>query len=278
MRRANYSDLTTLWHQECHKQLFATRDKLDFVASVDTCRYDNLISCDSMAYDFDLGRDLWLNRQRFTVLQREYLDPRALNEFLARCKEIGLGEAKRGVITHMPAGATVKIRNKKHRWGPCMFGFTFRGGNKHEKPTLSLHSRVTYISYMGGADLALCHVLAREIGTRIGLTPEDFAFRWHLDSSQFHFFKCQPYLLRLGLDEVIGGESARFPSADYPTLRGVRKWRETVVKHHLEGKTLEAEKYGPLRRIRRRYEEYLVGEGPPSCPIETLNFEPLYRQ
>jgi hypothetical protein len=65
----NYDTLTDLWHQSAQKMLFATRDELDFVASIDTMVYNNVLSCDSMKFDFDLGRDLWLTPARFTVLQ-----------------------------------------------------------------------------------------------------------------------------------------------------------------------------------------------------------------
>ena len=72
----NYDTLTDLWHKSVWKMWRGTlEDDLDFVASIDTIAYDNLLSCDSMAYEFDLGRDLWLNKQRWTRLVRQYLDP-----------------------------------------------------------------------------------------------------------------------------------------------------------------------------------------------------------
>jgi hypothetical protein len=40
----NYPTLTALWHQSVERQLFATREEIDFVASIDTCFYDNLLS------------------------------------------------------------------------------------------------------------------------------------------------------------------------------------------------------------------------------------------
>jgi hypothetical protein len=230
-----------------------------------------------MAFDFDLGRDLWLNRSRFTVLQREYLDVGQLESFLKRCKQIGLGEAKRGVVTTMPS-AQVITRPKRHRWGPCMLAWDFRGGNKYETPTLTMHSRVSYIAYIGGADLALCHVLAREIGKRIGLEPKDFQFRWYLGSSQFHFFKSLPYLLRHDLHDVLIEDSKEFPSSKHPTLKGVRRWYKDAHMKYEMGVPLEDEKYGPVKRIRRRYEEHMRGEGLPPCPVETMTFDPLYRR
>ena len=271
---ANYATLTDLWHKTAHQMLFAKEEELDFIASIDTMLYDNVLSCDSMSYKFDMGRDLWLTRARFTVLQRDYLDLYELEQFLDRCESIGLGEAKRGVVTQMFC-KTHRRAAKKYRWGNCMMAFTFRGGNKYEKPTLVLHSRVSYIAYIGGLDLALCHVLAREIGRRIGCSPKDIAFRWHVDSLQFHGFKSIPYLFRFGLDDVLRGETGEYPSGDYPTLKLVRRWWRGMVSDFEADVPLEAQKYGPLRRIRKRYQEYMTGNPLPSVPVKTLNFQPL---
>ena len=267
-----YPTLTELWHEEVENQLFATVDELDFIASIDTIRYANHFRAESMKFDFDLGRDLWLMKGRFTVLQREYLDLYQLHTFLDRCKSIGLGEAKRGVITSMPSKQPA-IRDKKHRWGGCQLGWTFRGGDRYGQPTLALHSRVAYIGYMGGADLALAWVLAREIGERIGKVPEDFAFEWILSSSQFHFFKSLPMLYSFGLEGEILDER-QWPDDKYPTIRGIRRWHKQVIRDYENGVPLEAQKYGPLRRIRRRYEEYREGKRY-STPLETLSLTPL---
>lgn len=269
----NYPTLTQLWHGEMEKQLFATREQLDFVASIDTIRYDCLLSCDSMKFDFDMGRDLWLTKTRFTVLQRDYLDLYQLEMFLKRCKTIGLGEAKRGVITQLFAKQHA-MREKKYRWGNCMLGWDFRGGDRYGQPTLTMHSRVSYIAYIGGLDLALCYVLAREIGRRIGKRPSDFAFRWYLSSSQFHFFKSIPALFQHDIEPLIL-EEGEYPNADYPTLRGVRKWWSKAAAAYEAGVPLETEKYGPLKRIRRRYEEFKREEFLPSVPVRELSFDPL---
>lgn len=271
---ANYPTLTDLWHKTAHHMLFATEKELDFVASIDTMIYDNVLSCDSMEYEFDAGRDLWLTRGRFTILQRDYLDLYELESFLDRCEAIGLGEAKRGVVTQMFCKGH-KRGPKKYRWGNCMMAFTYRGGNKYERPTLALHSRVSYIAYIGGLDLALCHVLAREIGRRVGCGPEDIAFRWHCDSLQFHGFKSIPYLFRFGLDDVLDRDVKRYPSSKHPTLKLVRKWWKGMKADYEAGVPLEDQKYGPLRRIRKRYQEYTEGNPLPPVPINTLNFQPL---
>jgi hypothetical protein len=270
-----YPDMTSLWHEEAQGMLFSKKKDLDYIASIDSIKYDNVLTAESMAFDFDLGRDLWLTKSRFTVLQRDYLDLSTLSAFLDRCESIGLGEAKRGVITQMPTKLHT-MRARKYRWGPCMMGYTFRGGDRYQQPTLSLHSRVTYIPYIGGADLALAHVLAREIGARIGLTPKDFSFTWHLDSMQFHYFKGIPYLFRFGFEDILIDDSDEYPSAKYPTLRGVRKWWKGMVKDYEDEVPLSAQKYGPLKRIRKRYQQFQEGNPLPSVPIDQLTLQPLY--
>ena len=270
----HYRTLTDLWHKEMERQLFAKRKELDFVASIDSIRYDCLLSCDSMEYDFDMGRDLWLTKARFTTLQRAYLDLYDLTTFLERCEQIGHGAAKRGVITQLFAHKHA-MREKKYRWGNCMLGWDFRGGTSEQQPTLTMHSRVSYIAYIGGLDLALCHVLAREIGQRIGADPRDFAFRWYLASSQFHFFKSIPALFGHNLEPIILDGEGEYPSRKYPTLAGVRKWWRMVAQKYEDDIPLETEKYGPLKRIRRRYGEWKDGEPVPSVPLSQLSFDPL---
>jgi len=275
MRMTKYKDLTELWHREAESMVLATHKEIDFVSGLDVIRYDNLVGCDSMAYRFDLGRDLWLNRSRFTVLQREYLDLSQLESFLGRATEIGLGGVKHGVVTSMPFRAP-EFRAKKHRWGGCMSSLAFRM-SADGQPVLILQSRVTYITYMGGADLALCHVIAREIGSRIGRSPDDFGFRWSCASHQAHSFKGIPYLFRAGLWPVIIDPRSieQYPDADYPSLKLIRKWARLIVERHEVGVPLSTEKYGPLRRVRRRYEEWMRDEPLPKVPITSLTLQPL---
>jgi hypothetical protein len=275
MRTAYYKDLTELWHREAESMILATKDEIDFVSGLDVIRYDNLVGCDSMSYDFDLGRDLWLNRARFTVLQKEYLDLSRLESFLDRSTEIGLGGVKHGVVTSMPFRAP-ENRARKHRWGGCMSSLCFRM-TKEKQPVLILQSRVTYITYMGGADLALCTVIAGEIGRRVGIPVRDFAFRWSCASHQAHSFKGIPYLFRSGLWPLIVDAEARleYPDSEYPTLKLIRKWANQIVSKHENNISLSSEIYGPLKRVRRRYEEWMNKEYLPSCPVDTLNLQPL---
>jgi len=246
---------------------------INFVASIDTIAYDNLLAAESMAFDLDMGRDLWLNRQRWTRLVRQYLDPSETRRFIDRAADIGLGEGKRGVVTQMPC-ATVTREAKKHRWGNCMLGFTYRGlRGRGDKPTITLHSRVSYIAYIGGLDLALAHVLAREIGDRIDVPVEDFRFRWHIDALQFHGFKSLPMLFKT--DYIQDLESQNGMRETYPTIKLVGKWYDQIVDWTERGIT--DNKYGPLKRIMRRYREHVNEDWLPSVYVEDLDLTPLYR-
>ncbi|HEY4388473.1 MAG TPA: hypothetical protein VGN34_28820, partial [Ktedonobacteraceae bacterium] len=215
--------------------ILATHKEIDFVSGLDVIRYDNLVGARSMSYKFDLGRDLWLNRSRFTVLQREYLDLSHLESFLRRAEEIGLGGVKHGVVTSMPFKSPT-FRARKHRWGGCMSSLTFRV-SREGQPTLGLSSRVTYITYMGGADLALCRVIASEIADRIGCSPDDFAFRWFCTSHQAHSFKGIPYMFRAGLWPLISEPESEeeYPSSNYPTLKLIRKWGSQIIEKQEQG-------------------------------------------
>lgn len=269
-----YDTLTDLWHKSVRKMWRGTLENgnLDYIASIDTIAYCNLLSTPSMAFDLDLGRDLWLHRQRWTTLVRQYLDVSETTRFLERSTDIGLGEGKRGVVTSMPC-STVRREAKKHRWGNCMAAFTYRG-LRTGAPTISMHSRVSYIAYIGGLDLGLAYILGKEIGKRIRVPVEEFALEWHVDALQFHGFKSLPLLYQRKYVRDLENPELR---AKYPTVKLVGRWWDKIVQDTESGKPLEEERYGPLKRVRRRYMEYISEDFLPQVPISSLSLEALYR-
>jgi hypothetical protein len=278
-RPSHFPDMTSLWHDTVRTMLLGTIENrgIDYVANVDCIRYGNRLVADSMAYDFDLGTDLWLNRTRWTILCRQYLDLGEVQRFVENAAAIGLGEGKRGVITSM-ATRNVAREARKHRWGPCMNNFSYRGVRLKEgalQPTLTLHSRVSYIAYIGGADLALCHVLARYIAKRIKVPVSEFRFEWAVDSLQLHAFKSLPLLYKHDYIKLFEDKSLR---SEYPSLKVIGRWWDQIVSTTEAGIPLEEIKYGPLRRVTRRYREYIADEFLPSVPINSLSFEALLRK
>jgi hypothetical protein len=276
---AEYENMSDLWRLTVRSMWRGTVEngRIDLVGSADVISYDNLLVASSMDFDIDLGRDLWLNGARWTRLVRQYLDLSDTRAFIDRAADIGLGEGAKGVVTQMPC-APVTREAKKHRWGNCMLGFTYRGNRRYAGepggPTISMHSRVSYVAYIGGLDLALACVLAREIGRRIDVPLSDFQFRWYVDSLQFHGFKSLPFLYK---SEYIHDLERPVLRKKYPTMNLVGKWWDRIVTAEETGKTLESERYGPLRRVRRRYREYCAEDFLPSVELKDLTLKPLYR-
>jgi hypothetical protein len=274
-RPSEFPDLTTLRHDLVQSMLFGTLENggIDYIASIDCIRYNGVYTAASMAYDFDVGRNLWLNRQRWTRLVREYLDLGETTRFLQRCEAIGLGEGKRGVITNL-RGAHVPPKAKRHRWGPCLIGYTYRG-LRTERPVFTMHSRVSYVAYIGALDLALAYVLARYIAKRIRVPIEEFQFRWCLDSAQLHAFKSLPMLYSDGWMQYFESSEMR---EKYPAIKLISRWHDGIVESTDSGQALEAIKYGPLRRVTRRYREFIAGDFLPPVPVSSLDLSPLTRR
>jgi len=272
MIRKEYTDLSDLWRGSIWRMWRGTIDNglVDCVGSADIISYDNVLSCQSMAFDLDMGRDLWLNKQRWTRLVRDYVEKEELLRFVTKCEELASGQGAKGACTSM-FSRNVERYSKRHRWGNCMLGWTYRGDARKDQPTLILHSRVSYIAYIGGLDLALAHVLARTIGKRIGVKPEEFAFRWHVDALQFHGFKSLPMLFKTAYIEDLELPALR---KQYPTINLVGKWYDKICEYHEAG--IHDNKYGPLKRVMRRYREYQAEEYLPTVTVADLTWKPLY--
>jgi hypothetical protein len=270
-----YPDLTSLWHRAARTMLTAgpigSDGILDWKGSSETYSYSNVLKADSMAYRFDVGRDLSLNRSRFTTLQRAYLNPQDLDNFLDRVEVIGRRTASRGVLT------TMVVRQKegsKGRYanGPCIIGYGWRGGHRGPPPTLVLHSRTSYLTYMGGMDLALCRVLAVVIAERLEIPVEDIRFEWFSEALMTHNYKQIPMSMVHHRDLI--GKRKTYPSSQHPSLKLLRREFDIMVSRLDE--PLELEKWGARRRVHRRYREFLAGDGPPDCPVDTLDLSALY--
>lgn len=267
----NHRTLSDLWRDSIWRMWRGTLENggLSIVGSADTIAYDNLLACESMEFDIDMGRDLWLNKQRWNRLVRQYLDPEEVERFITKSVELGRGEGAKGAVTTMFCH-NVAREQKKHRWGNCMLGFTYRGDARRGTPTIALHSRVSYIAYIGGLDLALAHVLARTIGAEFGVPPEEFAFRWHVDALQFHGFKSLPMLFK---HEFVADLDNPILRKNYPTINLVGKWFDKIVQFTNQGIT--ENKYGPLKRVMRRYREYVAEDYLPTVTVDDMDFRSI---
>lgn len=159
--------------------------KPDLVTSADVQVHDVTVTADSLDYDFDLS-DVWCLQSRWNSLVRQYIDPAGLEQFLDLI-ELNLKGGKRGLAFMRTNTVDARKGAKESRkWGSCMLGFGFK---MKPVPTLTMHSRTTYLGYIGQLDLALAHVLGREIAARLGISVEDIRFVWYLEAGQFHGFR-----------------------------------------------------------------------------------------
>lgn len=267
----NHDTMSSLWRDSIWRMWRGTIDNkgLSIVGSADTIAYDNLLACDSMDFDIDMGRDLWLNKQRWNRLVRQYLDPEETERFIFKAGQLSAGEGAKGAVTNMFCQNVARY-DRKHRWGNCMMGFTYHGDARKGTPTIGMHSRVSYIAYIGGLDLALAHVLARHIGRESGLLPEDFAFRWYIDALQFHGFKSLPMLFKHEFEEDLHVPQYR---RKYPTINLVGKWYDKIVDFTERG--IHDNKYGPLKRVMRRYREHIAGDYLPTVTVDDMDLSAI---
>jgi len=267
-------DLTQLWHDVVRWHLY--KEEVDLYLGIGTNLYNVILEVESADYDFNF-RELWLNKARWTRLIREYIDPVDLTLFVQNAREIFTDKNKggKGVITNMPFRPVERRGDlRRHKWGNCLMAATFRGSpSSSVRPTLTIHSRVSYNGYMLGMDMGLVHVLAREISP----DPSLIRVQWHLDVTQLHSFKCLPYLYtQPDLMKVLSDRDKLEEYAEtYPTWKSISRWWWKVLEFEESGKTVAEEIYGPFRRIRKRYEEYQNGILVPSVHTSELTFEKL---
>ena len=246
--------MTEVMHDAIRTQL--NHPKPDAVLNIETHIYDLLVMAGSCAYDIDVGKNLWLNKGRWSRLIREYVPREPLERFIAQGREILRGDARQGATANMMFRDPDRYA-KKHRWGGCIMGATFRGDNKKDPATLTIFSRTTYIGYMGLLDAGIAHVLAREIAGN----PDLVKFRWHITSSQLHCFKTLPFVysqpdLMERLERytrLVASGKRNMP----PTWYHMAKWYGKVLAAYEQFGIgmLDVEKYGPFRRIKRRWLE-----------------------
>lgn len=274
--------LSALWHGACSHIFFGDRDQISWQGSM-SMAYDNFLHANSMEYEMDVGRDLWLTKARFPKLQRDYLDLDEYNQFLERCANIA---KRRGSITQMTCkvhGARGKNSFKptgNYAHGNCMIGFTFRMHMKKDggQPVLGLHSRVSYVSYMGALDLALAYVMVKEIGDALGFAPEECAFQWYVDSLQWANMQSMAYMCSRPKMMKALRQHKTYPSTRYPTINIMRRTEENFRTKYEEGFTPKEEKYAQMMRYRTRYERSIHGVEPglmPSIPVQTLTLDAL---
>jgi hypothetical protein len=263
--------LTELWHSACDGLLFCKAEDLGYQSGATTGVFDCMLSTPSMEFDFDVGADLWLTKHRFAKLQKDYLDHDLTRAFVHKAASMTQNLAKRGTVTQMNTrvhGVQINQGGRKkdnYKWGNCIFGYSFRPALK-ERAVFSMHSRTSYISYMGGMDLALAYTLAKSIAELRGDDVREYGFRWMADSLQWYSIKSMAYIHTYDLvDEILN--TKKWPDKKYPTVKITRNSYDFLHRR------LEADnppKYGPTLRMWSLMFETGTTRRPVSLPVDDL--------
>lgn len=274
--------------------IYARPSDLDYQSSIDCHIYDVVGVAESMEWSYDL-KVQWLTKGRWGTLVRQYLDPEDVNAWLELCKEL-TPKKDRGVA----ALRTKTVKKRMHgtrasrRFGSCMLAISYRA---IPVPQITLHSRASYLGYLGPLDLTVAYNAAKYVGALHGLEPGDFKFVWNVEALQWPNYKSLGYMLRQkNLFKVLTQASPLLMPSEkrliqmHPTIHHSRKWMRRFLDQDKRDLTYgEAEKYGAVRRIRQRYHaEFRPGLGDrftdsdakalpalPSVELADLDFSPI---
>jgi hypothetical protein len=260
-----WDTLTELWHGAADLILMGTREEIT-TNGLTQILFDPVLAANSLQYDMDLAEDLWLTRGRFTSLQRDYVDPTSLRQFIQKSSEVS---PQRAQIAQMQC----RMKGQRHlsyRWGNCIIGFTFRA---HPAPILTMFSRTSMVTRIGGLDLALTMCIGKLIAEARGENYLDYGFVWHASSLQHSALQGVPYFYTSGwIDEV--EEYTQDEIEELPALRGMMK--QLAYFDSLDDRGVKS-KLGTRRRVREQRAEYVANGtlGKEPVPVNTLDLSKL---
>jgi hypothetical protein len=294
----NHTNVNELHEEMCTRLMYGNQRGVDYdwVHGTEVGLHNVMLGATSFAWSFDLKR-LWLPASRWTMMVRQYIDPTLLDQWLNKIEERlkGRGRGIAVLRTRMVEGKG-SGRNVRRRWGSCMLDVSFRS---NPVPTISLHSRTTYFGYLAAMDITVAHVLAREAGRIVGITPEEMNFVWTLDLAQFHGFRSLAWPLgdpehKAEMDADVD-DRLSVKLNEEPGYRKALDGYDRLLRSDRVGKLYGDEAFSSFCRVRRRFHTEVMGleyanqfaggnvrEGGtkpfpplPSVPIETLDLSCL---
>lgn len=274
MRSYRASTLTELHHSMISSLVWAKPDELDVISNVDVQIHNVMGYADSMDWDMDL-KTYWLTKSRWSMMVRQYLDPEQLQAWIEQCttkigtKGRGIAVLRTNVVKPRGGAATGHTNKETRRWGSCMLTLSYKA---KPKPQITLHSRTSYLGYIGALDLSVAWMAAKYLAHEMGIDVKDISFLWYNEAIQWHNFKSMAWMLcnedaelrtmyrrlltappsKLSMDEagMIDGS---------PAIRMTRDWLRKVRIEDRDGKTYGDMTYNTYRRIRRRWHTEVFG-------------------
>ena len=245
----------TLHDQLCSRLLYASADHLDAYSSMEVELSHVYGESESMVWDYDISR-LWVPESRWRMMVRQYVDPDELEAWLALCEQ-RFGEAKKRGAAILRTN-TVKARaggkGTVRSLGSCMLTISF---SLRPRPTITLHSRTSYMGYLSALDMTVAHVCARLVAGRMGLNVEDFKFVWFLESAQFHGFRTLAF--PLGDEEEYERFLNRPATPDFPAMFNARKHHDKFLQQDHDGVLYSDMPFTSYRRVRKRWHTEMKG-------------------
>ncbi len=264
--------LNQLHTDMCLDLLYAPADQLDTISMIDVSKHNVVGIADSMEWEFDL-KNLWLSKSRWNMMVRQYLDPDQLVAWFAACQKIGRKKRGQAVLrtrtVKSQGGEANGFTNKeRRRWGSCMLAITYKAV---PTPTITLHSRTSYLGYLSNLDVTVAHVLGQYVSDMVGVPLSEFHFVWMLESAQWHSFKSLAWVLvnpdddireqgrRVLLKKAVNLSPDEQELMTSPAVKGSRVWLNKVRREDAQGITYGDMNYNTYRRIRRRWHTEIFG-------------------
>lgn len=248
-------DMNTLHDKLADRLLWSSRDELSMTTSVDTQLHNVMVHADSMNWEFNF-KNLWIGKNRWTAMANQYVDRDALDAFVDACGTKLVGRARGLALMRMKTvtGGHTSGGKTWRRWGGCMLAVGYRA---MPWPQITLHSRTSYLGYIGAMDMTVVHAIAREISAATGTPVESMGFTWHIEAAQYHGFKSLAYVLanddrREQFQAATDSLSDAELREQVPAVLMHKKWLANFDKEDAAGLLYGDMKFGQTRRIRKR--------------------------
>lgn len=274
MRSYNALTMTELHTQMIESLVHAERQDLDVISNVDVQIHNVMGYAASMDWDFDL-KTLWLTKSRWSMMVRQYLDPNELTAWIEQCttkigrKGRGIAVMRTRIVKPRGGAATGHTNKETRRWGSCMLTLSYKA---LPKPQITLHSRTSYLGYIGALDLSVAWMAGKYLAEEMGMDVKDISFLWYNEAIQWHNFKSMAWMLcnpDLAKRKVYRGlltkPMSRMDEADLfvldrsPAIAMTRKWLNKVRVEDKNMATYGDMTYNTYRRIRRRWHTEVFG-------------------
>jgi hypothetical protein len=245
-------------------------EDFDWAHGTEVGLHNVTIGCETIDFDYNL-KDLWIPPTRWSMMVRQYIDPFALADNLAKVEERMSGKFSgrnsRGIAvlrTRLVQGKGTG-RGVRRRWGSCMLNLSYQNT---PVPTVTLNSRTTYFGYLALVDVAVARAYAVRCSEITGTPLANIQFVWNLNLAQFHGFRSLAWVLgndkRRALMEKHVDNRLTFPSRQADGNRiGFRKALDgyaRILKSDRAGTLYGDESFSSFARVRRRFHTEVYGE------------------